>query len=252
MGDGILSSDAANNLDFYNANRVFVPNCSYDYYVGNSQAQTTRTYDGVHHYVVQFRGRKIFRSIISELRNKTSPNLNEKGIDVLLVGQGGNGGPGAISNIDWLAKKLQNAAKVRGVADSGWFFESLSEVHDVEEPNWEQGLVLWKETVDASCKRANKNQRSRCFSDWAYQYLETPLFVQSSQGDYHVSDHKYAKLLRDSLIPVSGAFCPRTETSRITDREEFWTIKVNGYSFADVLGNWFFDRPGPVKIIDTN
>jgi hypothetical protein len=105
--------------------------------------------------------------------------------------------------------------------------------------------------------------KGKCYLSAALPYMRTPIFIQESQRDpmvpdgwippvyppHHYSNAGFSTALRHSLVPVGGAFSPRTRTHVLSQFETFVTIKVNGYSLANLLGNWFFDRAGPVKII---
>jgi hypothetical protein len=99
---------------------------------------------------------------------------------------------------------------------------------------------------------------SNCFYPSAYQYLKTPMFVQSTQWDWHwvspdSSDRtkQFAKDVRRSLADVPAAFSSQYSLFVVAYRLEFASLNVNGYSMADLLGNWFFDRAGPIKQIST-
>jgi hypothetical protein len=84
------------------------------------------------------------------------------------------------------------------------------------------------------------------------------MFVQVTQWDWHwvspdSSDRtkQFAKDVRRSLADVSAAFSSQYHIYVVSYRPEFTSLKVNGYSMADLLGNWFFDRAGPVKQVST-
>ena len=77
----------------------------------------------------------------------------------------------------------------------------------------------------------------------------TPLFIQESQSD-NIFVHSqpdaidFALAVKDSLDPVEAAFSPRTSTHVLSSYKAFTKLKVDGYSLADLLGNWFFSRAG--------
>jgi hypothetical protein len=243
---GLISDSALQNPDFYNANHVRIIYCSSDLWSGN------RTETGGSR-VIQFRGRNIFRSVIKDLKNRTSgANLSAPGTEVLLVGWSA-GGVGVMVHLDWLARQLPEA-KVRGLNDAGWLPEQSKLIDPEFENEIAKGVLLWNGNPDASCLRANRSKKSRCYLSSAYRYLATPMFVQESQWDsifVHSpsSAIEFAEAVQNSLIPVEAAFSPRTSTHVLCSYNAFTRLKVNGYPLAQLLGNWFFNRAGLVKVI---
>jgi hypothetical protein len=251
---GLLSNRECQNPDFYNANHVVLINCTRDMYSGNAEFIGGAG-------PVQFRGRILFRSMIQDLIDMPGSTLNEPGAEVLLFGAS-CGGIGVMIQLDWLAQKLPNA-KVRGLNDSGWMFHSktpgwlgydYAALHD----NLETAIQIWKAEVDESCALANPSEKSNCFFPSAYPFVKTPLFIQFTQWDYHfvapdssARTRKFASDVRHSLEPVSAAFSSQYFTSVVAYRKKFNSLRVNGYTMADLVGNWFFDRAGPVKQIST-
>ena len=247
---GINSSSQCENPDFYNANQAFLLNCTQDMYSGN------------HTWVggagpIEFRGRNYVRYAVQDLIDRSGSTLNEPGTEVLFYGTS-CGGIGVMTQLDWLARKLPNA-KVRGLNDSGWIFPSKIISYDKQHEALKAAIQVWKSEVDEDCAKANPSDKSLCFLSLAYPYTKTPMFVQFTQWDYHVVEpdpsnprtKKFSSEVRRSLTPVTAAFSSQFPTSAVAYREHFISVKVNGYSLADLLGNWFFDRAGPVKEIST-
>jgi hypothetical protein len=254
---GLLSDLRGQNPDFYNANHVGIVYCSSDLWSGNNPASgATGGYE--------FRGWQIFRAVIADLKNRTTgPNLRTA-TEVLLSGTSA-GGDGVMVHLDWLASTLPRA-KVRGLNDAGWIPESNSvPINPTMDEILREGVALWNGRPDVSCVNANPTQKGRCYLSSVYPYLQTPLFVQESQWDSWVLgiaqiDYPfntveqavataYAIAVRNSLRSVNAAFSPRTFTHGVAPYTRFNTLKVNNQSLRMLLGNWFFDRPGPKKAI---
>lgn len=253
---GILSDSAISNPDFYNANHVAIPYCSSDLWSGNREkSQAT----GGH----EFRGRRIVRAVIQDLKNRVvSPNLSTAN-RVLFTGTSA-GGVGVMIHADWLAAQLPSA-NVRGINDAGWTPDILPDWNGSQYSRVGSAMRLWNGRVDSSCARANPATEFRCYTSSAYPFLKTPLLVQMSQYDTvylasigvrHPFDSEetflanlFASAVRDSLEHVSAAFSPRTHTHGILPYNKFSGVKINGQSLRDIVGNWFFNRSGPVKII---
>jgi hypothetical protein len=254
VGNGILSDLPAQNPDFFNANHVAVPYCSSDLWSGDrEQSGATGGFE--------FRGLKIVRTIISDLRNRSGNNLNSAR-RILLTGTSA-GGIGAMVHVDWLAGQFPGA-EVRGLNDAGWTpAEALSlPIPDSAFPV-QRALQLWNGKPDASCVQANPNAKYFCYSSAAYPFINAPLMVQMSQYDpvflsglgvrfpfntpEKVLADLFATAVRASLNDVEAAFSPRTNTHGVLPYKRFTGLKVNGFSVQQLLGNWFFERPGPIK-----
>ncbi|HSE40683.1 MAG TPA: pectin acetylesterase-family hydrolase, partial [Acidobacteriota bacterium] len=109
-GSGILSDLSAQNPDFFNANQVAIPYCSSDLWSGDRERSgATGGYE--------FRGLRIVRSIISDLRNRQTNNLGAAN-RILLSGTSA-GGIGTMIHLDWFASQFPSA-QVRGINDAGW------------------------------------------------------------------------------------------------------------------------------------
>lgn len=255
--NGLLSQSHVQNPDFYNANQVAILYCSSDLWSGSREQS-----DGTGGY--EFRGWTIVRSVVADLKARTSgPNL-KTATEILLAGTSA-GGDGVMIHLDWLASQF-HSAKVKGLNDAGWIPEtntvplspSMNEILS-------EGMSLWNGKPDVSCVNANPAQKGRCYLSSVYPYLSTPLYVQESQWDsfvlglagidfpfdtieQQVAD-AYAAAVRNSLVTVNAAFSPRTFTHGVAPYTRFNSQKVNGLSLRVALGNWFFNRPGPIKAI---
>lgn len=253
--NGLLSDSRAQNPDFYNANHVAIVYCSSDLWSGNrEQSDETGGYE--------FRGWTIMRSVIADLRSRTSgPNL-KTATEILLAGTSA-GGAGVMVHLDWLASQLRRA-KVRGLNDAGWIPEANTLPLDTAmDEILTQGVQLWNGKPDSSCVDATETER--CYLSSVYPYVTTPLLVQESQWDSWVLGivgidypfdpaeqpvvDAFAAAVRSSLVPVDAAFSPRTFTHGLAPYTKFNNLKVSGVTLRSLLGNWFFDRSGPVKII---
>ncbi|MFN4218778.1 MAG: pectin acetylesterase-family hydrolase [Candidatus Bipolaricaulia bacterium] len=261
IGSGVQSPSAYDNPDFFNANHVYVHYCSSDLWSGDRQA--TAESGGWH-----FRGARIVRAVIDDLMNPAitpSPNLADA-TEVLFSG-GSAGGAGVMANLDWVTERLPHAT-VRGLNDAGWAVDIRP--YESSIPSFldqtQQGYALWQGVVDTSCAAANPGTEGRCYTEYAYPHISTPLFVQQAQFDGAILrllgvvppfDDKeraymleFAAAVRRSLEPVLAAFSPATATHSIVTNEQFWNLRIAGYSLRDVVGNWFFGRPGPIKLIE--
>jgi Pectinacetylesterase len=183
---------------------------------------------------------------------------------VLLSGTSA-GGAGVMMHLDWLAERLPNGT-VRGVNDAGWIPESgvISDVLPLDRLI-KEGIGFWNGTGDASCYVANLGSKNRCYLSGVYPYIQTPMMIQMSQHDRWVLGlfgikepfnfieqgvaDLFADAVRKSLAPVNAAFSPRTVSHGVLPYTRFNSLQISGISFQQILGTWFFDRPGTVKVI---
>ena len=256
---GLLSDAPAANPDFFNANHVVIPYCSSDLWSGDREkGQATGGYE--------FRGRKILQSVVQDLRNSVQPGARSiSSAKRILLGGTSAGGAGTMVNLDWMDAQFP-AADVRGLNDGGWIppIPSLPGLPSVG-GLVENAVRLWNGKPDASCAVAQPDNLSTCYQSTVYPYIHAPLMVQESQYDtwvlrilqvrypYNPTEQFVADLfaaeVRRSLQPVRAAFSPKTQTHGLAPYTRFSSVKIDGVPLRRVLGNWFFDRPGAIKLV---
>jgi len=258
-GEGIFSTSQSINSDFYNTTQVVIPYCSSDLWSGNREGSSST---GGH----EFRGRRIFRAVIADLKNRRAGRNLTSANRILLSGTSA-GGIGVMIHLDWLASKFRGV-DVRGINDAGWTPdpESVPILGTAINRSFDRAIRLWNGKPDSSCAQAHRNSKYRCYTSGVYPYLNFPLMVQMSQFDtvflgaigvqhpFDVREKVYAELfaaaVRQSLRSVPAAFSPRTPTHGLLHTSKFGELKVDGFSLNQILGNWFFSKSGPVKIVD--
>lgn len=257
VGNGVLSDLRAQNPDLFNANHVAIPYCSSDLWSGDREKSGTTG-------GFEFRGLKIVRAIVQDLK-KIPGNPRLSSAKRILFAGTSAGGIGVMVQLDWLAAQFP-AAEVRGVNDAGW---TPLQVFSLPIPSnvfpVQQALRLWNGKPDLSCAQANPNAKYFCYSSAVYPYLNAPLMVQMSQYDTvflsglgvrypfdpaeKVLADLFALAVRESLSNVEAAFSPRTNTHGVMPYKKFTGLQINGFSLQELVGNWFFGHPGPVKQI---
>lgn len=254
VGNGVLSDLSAKNPDLFNANQVAIPYCSSDLWSGDREKSNSTG-------GFEFRGIKIVRTIVSELRNTKGLSTADR---ILFSGTSA-GGIGVMVHLDWLSAQFPSA-QVRGVNDAGWTpAQALTLPIPQSAFPLKEALQLWNGKPDMSCAQANPSKKYLCYSSDVYRFLNTPLMVQMSQYDpvflsglgvkfpfdpaEQVLADLFAAAVRDSLSNVDAAFSPRTNTHGVLPYQRFTGLKVNRVSLQQLVGNWFFNRPGPIKEI---
>uniref|UniRef100_UPI00358F184A palmitoleoyl-protein carboxylesterase NOTUM-like isoform X2 n=1 Tax=Myxine glutinosa TaxID=7769 RepID=UPI00358F184A len=165
-GHGILSPRPEENPRWWNANTVIIPYCSSDVWSGNAVRHDKEP--------LSFLGARIVHEVIAELVQDGMSSART----VLLAGSSA-GGTGVLLNLDRVAAQLQELripARVRGLADSGWFVRPGT--HDAGK-ELQTALRLWNSTVPERCHlRLGLSQAWRCFYGYEmFPTLTTPVFV---------------------------------------------------------------------------
>lgn len=118
-GRDLLSSSETENPVFYNYIHVVVPYCSSDLWLGESTS-LNRPFDfkdNPSEDNFSFRGKRIFRSVFSDLKS------NLTSADEIVVSGSSAGGIGVLNHAEWLSKDFfaQSRAKLLFIIDSAWF-----------------------------------------------------------------------------------------------------------------------------------
>lgn len=233
---GIFDPDPAVNPAFHNWNHVYVPYCSSDLWSGDGQTTCDAAndpscptdhalplHDGV---TVPWRGRRIVRAIIGELRRDPAPAGRQEvalpDLDtarfVLFAGSSA-GAAGMRHNLDWVAQALPEAT-VRGVVDSAFSFSGTSTVSGAScapaslLPG--SNFAFWGEPpLDRTCREATTAaglSRGLCLNaaflvgcnPAARGFIETPFFVHMDQVDQNARSK--TTLTRDEFRAKEQAF----------------------------------------------
>ena len=152
-GRDLLDASEYNNPIFHNYNKVLIPYCSSDLWVGNDtrelgidvsinnpQDQFFNQYDPKSNQLqFTFRGQTIFKSVIKELI--TEYNL-DKSHELVMAGSSA-GGVGAINHAKWLVNTLNEITRISIITDSAWFIN----FHDIINARFiENTMTLSKNT----------------------------------------------------------------------------------------------------------
>ena len=264
-GEGILSNDPELNPDFYNFNHVYVYYCSSDTHSGDSEQE-------IEGRIVQFRGQRIIDSLLEDLKNPdiVGGKTLEEASEVLLTGSSA-GGNAVIRNLETVVNAVPDA-EVKAIDDSGW-----NQFHQVDPyaPTPEQEFVTSAEDsyafmnsrVNSECVAANSAEPWVCQkTQTAISYYDTPIFLTVFQRDSNQlgkagidnindSDQKayvdeYARLTRESMDLVDAGFCSYNHTHTSLTSDRFNRFKIDDITLQEAIGNWYFDRSGPTKLIE--
>ncbi|XP_046845116.1 pectin acetylesterase 8-like [Xenia sp. Carnegie-2017] len=178
-GTFLTSNDATINPTFHKWNKVYIPYCSGDLFIGRKQASR-------HDYGMPMLGHYIVTSIVNQLIQDYKINNKHSKI---LFGGASAGGLGMLSNVDYVAKMVK-PAKIFGYNDGGWFtlYRNFLEPKGYGSPVFLSSLhylfrYLWDGFVDESC-RAEMPQPAAClYGEFVIRYLSTPIFVMVSRWD---------------------------------------------------------------------
>lgn len=268
--DGILSASPQENPDFYRWNHVFLVYCSSDSWSGTRldlalQGFLTGGSEGIY-----FRGRYVTDAIVDSVSDPAvigSPTLAEA-THVVLTGSSA-GATGLRNNIDRLAAQFRaRGADVRAISDAALSPMVNPAMEVVSGLMRRSNYDLWQQSLDETCLAATGAEPELC-GDGVYVvergFIETPLFVHMDQADPLALENQqigredlaqrdaFAAGVRDLFArKVAAGFSPRAGFHVIVDtpRWNSGEVRIEGRTMADVVGNWYFGRSGPTKVVE--
>jgi hypothetical protein len=262
--EGIISSLPSVNPDFAAYNHVFLHYCSSDAYAGDTERKIGPA-------TWQFRGTEIVAAMLDQLsapKDAAEPSLKDAA-EVLVAGESA-GAMGVANNLDRIADQLA-AAKVKGIADSGWVPYGIKPYapgsFDIR-PDSVAAFAYHNAQPDQSCAAAHPDNPGACLNQhFAFPYITTPMFVFADQRDrallavvgvlsapQNVPEreyvYEYGRQVRDSLAATAPAyFIADSGRHTVLLLREFSTIAAGGTTLGSVLHNWYFGTPGPLVAI---
>lgn len=258
---GILATSASINPDFHGWNLVSIWYCSSDDWQGARDKNGTSP-------SWYFRGKAIVRDVIQDLKNASvvgSPTLAQA--KALVFTGSSAGGTGVVADLDDVAAMVPGA-DVKGVIDSGWFPDIAMYGGQSLEQDAQTRYEYHDAQPDASCVAAHPSDPYMCaLAPVAEPYITTPHWVYQDQldhvvlGGYGVKDPitsaespyvaKFAQQIRCDLSQLDGAFSTRVgQHIGLGQKFNDPSLAIQGHLYRDVLGNWYFNRSGPKKLID--
>lgn len=258
MADGILNPDSSKNPDFYNWSHAFLMYCSSDLWSGTADKSDAT-------YGYYFRGHYIVNAMIDALQDEAIIGTQTlQGATEILFAGGSAGSAGLRHNIDRLAAKFPSA-KVKGVADAAFIPHPAMLKEGYEDPDAMKKWTLWKPIYDSTCVEANSQAPWSCSGSIAQVLdgqISTPLFIHQDQYDPLGDDsvppgtdpqtffETVAEMTRVMLGKWPGAFSPAQRRHTVLVYNYFYTDTVDGLTIREVLGNWYFGRPGKTTVIE--
>eukprot|EP00756_Hemistasia_phaeocysticola_P018856 Hpha_TRINITY_DN15624_c4_g2::TRINITY_DN15624_c4_g2_i1::g.99221::m.99221/K19882/NOTUM; O-palmitoleoyl-L-serine hydrolase len=119
-GGGWLDSSPANNPNFYDSYKVYIPYCTSDTHMGMKDKPDASSFG------YYFSGHSNVRNFMGMLLNDSSTGPSLKAATHVLVTGGSAGGAGTFGNVDYIQSRLP-WAKVKGMPVAGYFFPGHTE-----------------------------------------------------------------------------------------------------------------------------
>ncbi|XP_048587605.1 palmitoleoyl-protein carboxylesterase NOTUM [Nematostella vectensis] len=207
MTGSFLSSDNPNeNPTFASWNKVLVPYCSGDVFVGRKTKET-------HPYGLQMLGHFIVKAVVQQLMDDYK--INTTGT-LILFGGASAGGLGMLANVDFV-QQMVLPAKVRGFNDGGWFtlFPNFGEENKLDLPYFFSTLGvmfsdLWDGFVDETCRAEMPKAAGCLYGELVFKYLSTPIYVMVAQWDsYQLQElvpSQFPKVRLPPELPSEAAY----------------------------------------------
>lgn len=207
--EGLLSSEALFNPDFYNWNLVFVCYCDGGSFTGYRPKPLI-----VKKKRLYFRGRRILDAVLDDLIRRRI----DRATDVILSGQSA-GALTAIIHADYIRERLRRVTKAhfRVLSDAGYFLDTPSwNGSDVIQPIFRQLYDLHNSStgLNWACLRAqHSDSKWRCFfPEYSIPYTKSSIFVVNPLYD----SWQIAYLYNVPCI-LKPDNCTAKELSRIMD-----------------------------------
>jgi hypothetical protein len=263
---GILSRDAAQNPDFYNANRVFAVYCSSDYWAGLSTTRRPSSGDPVNGWY--FSGRTNIDAMLDILMS--SFGLTDSP-DTTVIWAGGSAGSfGAHLTANQAAKRLPNTFAGRRLLllkDAGWMPDWDDPQHrmgystQADREMYRNAFRFWGAIVDPDCESAGADPMDCVLSPAWYDFYKRrgwPIFIQSSARDSaYMSAHKFndatstaevdawVDAVKASMTNVDWLFSSSDATHTMAAENRGWSSGPAGRTLREVVGR--FVNGGPAE-----
>ncbi|XP_035689063.1 pectin acetylesterase 8-like isoform X2 [Branchiostoma floridae] len=275
--DGFLSNSPSVNPDFYNWNVAMLKYCDGASFAGN------RTDVVVHEgKQLYFRGRRVLQALLDHL---LAHGLDQA--DRVILSGVSAGGVAVMLHADYVRSRLPARVTYHALPDAGFFPDTRNITgHEHIRTLYQRSFTMQNCSggVDDDCiKDKTEEMQWQCYiAQYAYKYVQTPMFIANSGYDYwslwfvyHLRCHpeqcppeKQDKLeeFHQKILAITsqvrksekdGIFLPSCFIHSLTSFGYTWTdYLVSGTSLRDAFHKWYtgktpavvanyFDKPYP-------
>jgi hypothetical protein len=277
--DGIFDTVAANN-PFASANKVYIPYCTSDAWLGDLSSEDTYENYG---FSWSFRGRRIIAAVINALESDyglgASPGMPPHR---MLLGGCSAGARGAMFNADLVSANAPEGVVVSALLDSPlWinvppFDPAVPSLLD--QCQLAYGLFNASSILSPDCLYAYSGTPYYCLmGQYLMPYITAPYFLNEAQFDafqlpYNIGgwpqlaqndQMTYADSFQADMIAVlTGLPTPEQAAGSsvyslsclrhcLTMGPAFWTAGVANVSMATALANWFYKDEAGTRTMGT-
>ena len=182
-GASFLSQDPAVNNQTYDFTSVYIPYCDGSSWTGSTLAPVQLNASAS----VWYRGAYLRDALIGTLASQ----FNLAAATEVAIGGCSAGGLTIYLNIDYLADKVRAvapSAKIRGLADAGWFLDEPNAAgQPFRTPLFQWGYTAWNASASLSpaCLAAYPTEQQwKCiFAQYTAGFIRTPTFMLNSRFD---------------------------------------------------------------------
>jgi hypothetical protein len=246
-------------------NRVTIPYCSLDYWLGQRETATEETFG------VYFSGRRIIDAVLWDLEDRHGLKEAKR---IIFLGRSA-GSIGAMQHLDRLAARYWEA-RVVGAALSGFYFYTYpymgpgstgtSPHADLQEKSLPSLHRLWDAYFDESCALNLGDEAWRCLLvNVSYPYIATPKFVAQAQIDLAIKLHNWLPEIplgvtaaevdapvRSYLWDFSRNMTDALRAPLASKTDGVWSpacfmhrtyasTSIGGKNFSEAFSSWYFD-----------
>jgi hypothetical protein len=159
--------------------------------------------------------------------------------------------------------------QIAGLVDAQWLPRGMLSDRQMQRTA-AQNIAYWGAKLDESCL-AKTQGNALCLQSWFLrEHIDTRFFVYMDQHDSAVVSNlgfpdlkrldargkemvpKIAAAIRAEAEHLDGVFCPRNNWHCAAgDNDRFFGSAIDGVSYAEAFGNWYFRREGKTKLIQS-
>ncbi len=269
MAQGGIFDSVSTDNPFASANKIFVPYCTSDAWLGDQSPQQTQAAYG---FNWSFRGTRVLHAVFAALQAEfglgAAPGAPQHR---MLLGGCSAGARGAMYLLDSVAQGVPDGLTVVGMLDSPLWINVAP--YDPSVPSLLDQCQLAYSLFNASasvppaCIAAYPETPFYCLmGEYLMPFLTTPYFLNQAQFDsfqlpYNIggwpqlsipAQMSYADSWQASMVQALDALPTATQTSStvfslsclrhcLTMGPAFWSAHVLNVTMASALSDWFFD-----------
>ncbi|XP_071795905.1 uncharacterized protein [Asterias amurensis] len=265
--NGVLSANFTVNPEFYDWNVAVINYCDGASFSGNRDLPFE-----VGNKTIYFRGIRVLDAVITHLLSAGMAQA-----DQILLSGASAGGLSVFLHADHVKELIPEEVSFKAMADAGFFLDEKNISNEDMWRNMMKGVYELQEvqgSLDEDCLLAKGTEKWECFfPEYAYPYINTPIFIINSALDYWTQLHILNLNCRPGLCDEKAQaffedhreyFLQRTDQVNRYDKDGMFisTCYAHSHAYYDVpwmnykvigketrqaFADWYFGRSTPAR-----